>query len=84
MGLGGRGKRETETKWKSAYRILKVFQKKTTQPKVIYVLVSIHLSSTRFYKCFDTNQRQCECVFSKCIMWQTELKAPSTLGSKPG
>lgn len=76
MGLGGRGERETETKRKSAYRILKVFQKKSTQPKVIYVLVSIHLSSIRFYKCFVTNQRQCECVFIKCIMWQTEQLHP--------
>ena len=76
MGLGSRGERETETKRKSAYRILKVFQKKSTQPKVIYVLVSIHLSSTRFYKCFVTNQRQCECVFIKCIMWQTEQLHP--------
>ena len=38
---------EGREKWKSAYRILKVFWKKFTQPKVACVLVSIHLSSPR-------------------------------------
>ena len=62
MELAGRGERETEGKWKSTYRILKVFQKKSTQPKVVCVLVSIHLPPPEFYTCFVTNQRQCECV----------------------
>ena len=52
MELAGRGERETEAKWKSTYRILKVFQKKCTQPKVVCVLVSMHLSSPRLLYVF--------------------------------